>query len=102
MPLLSDRQQKWFHLYGCACLSAAGIYVSIATWPYPKTKDLLSVIATPALAVMVVIAWFSIRGDWSKERHDRAIKIPIIGAAILMAIFWAVNQILLRRATLGY
>lgn len=95
MPLLSDRQQKWFHLCGFACLSAAGIYVSIVKWPYPKIKDLLSVIATPAFAIVVVFAWLSIRGNWSKERHDQAIRIPIVAAGILMSIIWLANHFFL-------
>jgi hypothetical protein len=98
MPLLSGRQIKWFHLCGFACLSAAGIYVSLVRWPYPKIKDLLSVIVTPAFAAMMVIAWISIHNDWSKERHDRAMKIPLIAAAVLVSLFWLVNYILLRQA----
>jgi hypothetical protein len=69
-------------------------YVSIVKWPYPKIKDLLSVIATPAFAIVVVFAWLSIRGNWSKERHDQAIRIPIV-AAILMSIIWLANHFFL-------
>jgi len=86
-------KQKWFQVCGFAFLGAVGIVPSIVKWPYPKLKDVFCVVATATFSIMGVISWLSIRNNWSKEKHERAMTISVWVLGAVIAILWVLNSI---------